>query len=169
MHTAAQVINQICFWYSGYHFIISYFCRLLNLEIVQMLGPAPKWASFLDSLTEELEENPIQELYDDFKFITVKELESLGIYYMHFRCCCQQAFICNNYFFGKAYRTLLVHLYCVPTCMDTSWIFVYTTRPRLLPILLRIVSIERRKSKRKSKKHGRTVYKSRWFITVFPN
>jgi len=25
---------------------------------LQALGPAPKWCSFLDSLTEELEENP---------------------------------------------------------------------------------------------------------------
>ena len=55
-----------------------------------MLGPAPKWASFLDSLTEELEENPTQELYDDFKFVTVKELESLGkllLYSVRFLFC----------------------------------------------------------------------------------
>jgi len=28
-------------------------------SLLQSLGPAPKWSSFLDSLTEELEENPI--------------------------------------------------------------------------------------------------------------
>ena len=26
---------------------------------MQALGPAPRWCSFLDSLTEELEENPV--------------------------------------------------------------------------------------------------------------
>jgi len=43
-----------------------------------MLGPAPRWCSFLDSLTEEMEENPSQELYDDYKFLTQKEVETLG-------------------------------------------------------------------------------------------
>lgn len=45
----------------------------------QSLGPAPKWCSFLDSLTEELEENPEPTVYDDYKFVTDKELESLGM------------------------------------------------------------------------------------------
>ncbi|XP_044727447.1 nucleolar protein 10 [Chrysoperla carnea] len=43
------------------------------------LGPAPKWASFLDSLTEELEESNSQIVYDDYKFVTKSELESLGL------------------------------------------------------------------------------------------
>lgn len=46
---------------------------------IPMLGPAPKWCSFLDNLTEELEENPIHEIYDDYKFVTAKEVESLGL------------------------------------------------------------------------------------------
>ena len=44
-----------------------------------MLGPAPKWCSFLDSLTEEMEENPNQEIYDDYKFLTKKDTEALCI------------------------------------------------------------------------------------------
>ncbi|XP_041484227.1 nucleolar protein 10-like [Lytechinus variegatus] len=43
------------------------------------LGQAPKWCSFLDSLTEELEENPASTVYDDYKFVTKTELESLGL------------------------------------------------------------------------------------------
>uniref|UniRef100_A0A8C6VWK6 Nucleolar protein 10 n=1 Tax=Nothobranchius furzeri TaxID=105023 RepID=A0A8C6VWK6_NOTFU len=31
------------------------------------LGPAPRWCSFLDSLTEELEESPESAVYDDYK------------------------------------------------------------------------------------------------------
>ncbi|CAJ0848375.1 6327_t:CDS:2, partial [Entrophospora sp. SA101] len=46
---------------------------------IPALGPAPKWCSFLDNLTEELEENPQQNIYDDYKFVTRKELEKLGM------------------------------------------------------------------------------------------
>uniref|UniRef100_A0AAX7T585 Nucleolar protein 10 n=1 Tax=Astatotilapia calliptera TaxID=8154 RepID=A0AAX7T585_ASTCA len=43
------------------------------------LGPAPRWCSFLDNLTEELEENPESTVYDDYKFVTRKDLENLGL------------------------------------------------------------------------------------------
>ncbi|KAI0241821.1 Small ribosomal subunit biogenesis [Massospora cicadina] len=46
---------------------------------IPSLGPAPRWCSFLDNLTEEMEENPQQTVYDDYKFITRKELTSLGL------------------------------------------------------------------------------------------
>uniref|UniRef100_A0A4W6CA78 Nucleolar protein 10 n=1 Tax=Lates calcarifer TaxID=8187 RepID=A0A4W6CA78_LATCA len=43
------------------------------------LGPAPRWCSFLDNLTEELEESPESTVYDDYKFVTRKDLENLGL------------------------------------------------------------------------------------------
>ncbi|KAJ9051362.1 Small ribosomal subunit biogenesis [Entomophthora muscae] len=46
---------------------------------IPSLGPAPSWCSFLDNLTEEMEEKPQQTVYDDYKFITRKELSSLGL------------------------------------------------------------------------------------------
>lgn len=46
---------------------------------IPQLGPAPKWASFLDNLTEEMEENPSSNIYDDYKFVSRKELEALGL------------------------------------------------------------------------------------------
>jgi len=46
---------------------------------VPALGPAPKWCSFLDSLTEELEENQTPTVYDDYKFLTRSELDGLGL------------------------------------------------------------------------------------------
>lgn len=46
---------------------------------IPSLGPAPRWAAFLDSLTEELEESTTENIYDDYKFITKSELESLGL------------------------------------------------------------------------------------------
>lgn len=46
--------------------------------VLQALGPAPRWCSFLDNLTEELEENPENTVYDDYKFVTRKDLDNLG-------------------------------------------------------------------------------------------
>lgn len=46
---------------------------------VPSLGPAPKWCAFLDNLTEEMEEGKNQRVYDDYKFVTRKELAQLGL------------------------------------------------------------------------------------------
>ncbi|KAJ3205408.1 Nucleolar protein 10 [Dinochytrium kinnereticum] len=47
---------------------------------IPQLGPAPRWCPFLDNLTEELEENANEmSLYDDYKFVTRKELTRLGL------------------------------------------------------------------------------------------
>lgn len=47
---------------------------------IPSLGPAPKWCSYLDQITEELEEE-VQDnvIYDDFKFVTMQDLEEMGI------------------------------------------------------------------------------------------
>ena len=58
-----------------------------------MLGPAPKWCSFLDNITEELEEKDgaldkaaagdemvqTETIYEDYKFLTRAEIDQLGI------------------------------------------------------------------------------------------
>ena len=59
-----------------------------------MLGPAPKWCSFLDNITEELEEKDgvldkgaaadsgivqTETIYEDYKFLTRSEIDQLGI------------------------------------------------------------------------------------------
>lgn len=46
---------------------------------IPSLGPAPHWCSFLDNLTEELEELNYDIIYDDYKFVTEKELEELSL------------------------------------------------------------------------------------------
>lgn len=51
----------------------------IQTYFVPSLGPAPKWASFLDSLTEELQESTTETVYDDYKFVTKQELEALGL------------------------------------------------------------------------------------------
>nr|CAD7258459.1 unnamed protein product [Timema shepardi] len=69
--------------------ILTYYIPLANTLVVlsstaedgeiESLGPAPKWCSFLDSLTEELEESTMETVYDDYKFVTKRELEDLGL------------------------------------------------------------------------------------------
>jgi len=51
----------------------------VQVYYIPSLGIAPKWCHFLDNLTEELEENANPEIYDNYKFITQTELETLGL------------------------------------------------------------------------------------------
>lgn len=46
---------------------------------IPSLGPAPRWCSFLDNLTEEIESEAVQEIFDDYKFVTKQELVDLGL------------------------------------------------------------------------------------------
>lgn len=46
---------------------------------VPSLGPAPKWCSFLEGLTEELEEDVGNALYDDYRFVSTSDLSKLGL------------------------------------------------------------------------------------------
>lgn len=47
---------------------------------IPQLGPAPHWCSFLDNVTEELEEAKVKDsVYENYKFVTREELETLGL------------------------------------------------------------------------------------------
>jgi len=46
---------------------------------IPTLGPAPKWCSFLDNLTEELETSSTSHVYDDYKFVTKQEVDNIGL------------------------------------------------------------------------------------------
>ena len=45
---------------------------------VPELGAAPAWCSFLDSLTEELEERQSTSVYEEYQFVTQQQLEDWG-------------------------------------------------------------------------------------------
>ncbi|KAJ1446624.1 quinon protein alcohol dehydrogenase-like superfamily [Pelagophyceae sp. CCMP2097] len=45
---------------------------------VPALGAAPPWCAFVDSLTEELEETTRGAAYDDYRFVTLEQLEEVG-------------------------------------------------------------------------------------------
>lgn len=46
---------------------------------VPHLGPAPKWCSFLDNITEELEEKPSDAVYSNYRFITREDVAKLNL------------------------------------------------------------------------------------------
>jgi ribosome biogenesis protein ENP2 len=41
---------------------------------VPQLGPAPRWASFLENITEEMEDQTTRSIYEDYKFVERSEL-----------------------------------------------------------------------------------------------
>ncbi|KAL0958130.1 hypothetical protein HGRIS_000298 [Hohenbuehelia grisea] len=46
---------------------------------IPQLGPAPRWASFLENITEEMEDQTVRTVYEDYKFVERKELKTLGL------------------------------------------------------------------------------------------
>ena len=44
----------------------------LQAHFIPSLGPAPRWCSFLEGLTEELEENVQPTVYDDYRLVQVQ-------------------------------------------------------------------------------------------------
>ncbi|CAD6194183.1 unnamed protein product [Caenorhabditis auriculariae] len=62
---------------SGLFFFANEAQRMLQY-FLPAIGPAPKWCSYLDSITEELEETE-PSVYDNYKFVTKKQLEELGL------------------------------------------------------------------------------------------
>jgi len=76
---ATADLNDLCLYpNSGLVFLANEQPKM-QVFYVPSLGPAPRWASFLDSLTEELEESRTATTYDDYKFITKEELYELGL------------------------------------------------------------------------------------------
>ncbi|XP_060089916.1 nucleolar protein 10 [Heteronotia binoei] len=72
-------INDVCIYPNSGMLFTANEAPKMNIYYIPVLGPAPKWCSFLDNLTEELEENPETTVYDDYKFVTRKDLENLGL------------------------------------------------------------------------------------------
>ncbi|KAJ7433974.1 hypothetical protein FB451DRAFT_1470351 [Mycena latifolia] len=45
----------------------------------EQLGPAPRWASFLENITEEMEDQTTRSVYEDYKFVERSELTILRL------------------------------------------------------------------------------------------
>ncbi|QLL32957.1 hypothetical protein HG536_0D04790 [Torulaspora globosa] len=51
----------------------------MHTYYIPNLGPSPRWCSFLDSITEELEEKPSDSVYSNYRFITKDDLRKLNL------------------------------------------------------------------------------------------
>ena len=52
----------------------------MHSYFIPRLGPAPKWAMYLDSVTEEMAEDVSKHtIYDNYRFVTRADLEELGL------------------------------------------------------------------------------------------
>ncbi|KAJ1931437.1 Small ribosomal subunit biogenesis, partial [Linderina macrospora] len=72
-------INDVCVVpNSGLMFVANEGMEIQSYFVPQ-LGPAPRWAHFLENLTEEMEETPQKTVYDDYKFVVRRELDALGL------------------------------------------------------------------------------------------
>ncbi|PSC72487.1 Nucleolar 10 [Micractinium conductrix] len=72
-------INDVCVWPRSGLIVVGCDSARMRAYFVPSLGPAPPWCSFLESLTEELEESANPTVYDDYRFVTRADLDKLGL------------------------------------------------------------------------------------------
>ncbi|CAM8902392.1 unnamed protein product [Rhodiola kirilowii] len=72
-------INDICVFKDTGLILLALDNSQIPSYFLPALGPAPKWCSYLENLTEEMEEGSQTTIYDDFKFLTKEELEKLNM------------------------------------------------------------------------------------------
>eukprot|EP00873_Tetraselmis_striata_P029749 jgi/Tetstr1/450013/TSEL_037060.t1 len=75
-------INDICVFRNSGLIFAGCDAKRVEAYFVPTLGPAPRWCSFLEGLTEELEENDTPTIYDDYRFVTKAELAKLGLHHL---------------------------------------------------------------------------------------
>ena len=50
----------------------------MQIYFIPSVGPAPHFCSFLENITEELEETKDYNVYEDFKFLTMNYLQQIS-------------------------------------------------------------------------------------------
>ncbi|CAI7755896.1 unnamed protein product [Closterium sp. NIES-54] len=71
-------INDVCVMRGSGLIVAAMDSPRLQAYFIPSLGPAPRWCSFLENITEELEEGGAA-MYDDYKFVTREELNALRL------------------------------------------------------------------------------------------
>lgn len=71
-------INDFCHLPNTGLFMVANEGKPMHTYYIPSIGPAPKWCTFLDSITEELEETP-SSVYENYKFVTRNELQQLNL------------------------------------------------------------------------------------------
>lgn len=72
-------INDTCVYQDSGLIFLANEAPKNSIYYIPALGQAPRWCSFLDNITEELEESDEVIVYDDYKFVTPNELDDLGL------------------------------------------------------------------------------------------
>uniref|UniRef100_A0A0D9WLA9 Uncharacterized protein n=1 Tax=Leersia perrieri TaxID=77586 RepID=A0A0D9WLA9_9ORYZ len=68
-------INDVCVFRNSGLMLLALDNSQIPAHFIPALGPAPKWCSHLDNLTEEMEENTENIVYEDMRFLTKDEME----------------------------------------------------------------------------------------------
>eukprot|EP00931_Biecheleriopsis_adriatica_P041216 TRINITY_DN23588_c0_g1_i1.p1 TRINITY_DN23588_c0_g1~~TRINITY_DN23588_c0_g1_i1.p1 ORF type:complete len:540 (-),score=149.68 TRINITY_DN23588_c0_g1_i1:117-1736(-) len=71
-------INHVTFFPNTGLFFAANDNQRIGIFFVPSIGLAPSWCSFLDNITEELEESKQKTVFEDFQFVTKEQLEQLG-------------------------------------------------------------------------------------------
>ncbi|XP_039118261.1 nucleolar protein 10-like [Dioscorea cayenensis subsp. rotundata] len=74
-------INDVCLFRESGLLLAALDCSQIPAYFIPALGPAPKWCSYLENLTEEMEEGSQTTIYDDYKFLTKEDIERLNLTY----------------------------------------------------------------------------------------
>ncbi|PKA58535.1 hypothetical protein AXF42_Ash008822 [Apostasia shenzhenica] len=72
-------INDVCVFRESGLMLLALDGSQIPAYFIPNLGPAPKWCSYLENLTEEMEERSETTIYDDYKFLTKEDLERLHL------------------------------------------------------------------------------------------
>lgn len=72
--TTPTDINDVCHIPGSGLFMLANEGIHMTSYYIPQLGPAPKWCSFLDNLTEEMEDQTVRTTYEDLKFVDKTEL-----------------------------------------------------------------------------------------------
>ncbi|KAI3691172.1 hypothetical protein L2E82_49391 [Cichorium intybus] len=72
-------INDMCVFDESGLMLLALDTSQIPSYFLPALGPAPKWCSYMENLTEEMEEDAETTIYDDYKFLTKEELEKLNL------------------------------------------------------------------------------------------
>ncbi|KAG6486531.1 hypothetical protein ZIOFF_055107 [Zingiber officinale] len=72
-------INDICVFRESGLMLLALDNGQIPAYFIPAFGPAPKWCSYLENFTEEMEEASQTTIYDDFKFLTKEEVERLKL------------------------------------------------------------------------------------------